>query len=348
MTTAMRQILWGLILGIILFIAVTLSFVLVFPMARLSDLWNRELMDIPFIIFTFSISVVLGIAFGMASGTYWRKQFGTVDNWLFQLEEGQEPEIEPNQAYAEISSISKRVRKLHKQITEKAMLSQRLATEKAEEQESRIQEIISQERNRLARELHDSVSQQLFAASMLMSAINETKGPSEEREAKQLKMVEEMIHQSQLEMRALLLHLRPVALKGKSLQEGIEELLIELRQKVTMNIKWKVEPFPLDKGVEDHLFRILQESVSNTLRHAKAEELEVLLIKRDDKVIMRVVDDGMGFNVEETKAGSYGLQNMHERAGEIGGTLKIVSVENKGTRLEVKVPIIVVAGEKND
>jgi len=348
MTTAVRQILWGLTLGIILFIAVTLSFVLVFPVAKLSDLWNRELMDIPFIIFTFSISVVLGVAFGMASGTYWRKQFGTVENWLFQLEEGQEPEIELNQAYAEISSISKRVSKLHKQISEKAMLSQRLATEKAEEQESRIQEIISQERNRLARELHDSVSQQLFAASMLMSAINETKGPSEDREAKQLKMVEEMIHQSQLEMRALLLHLSPVALKGKCLQEGIEELLIELRQKVTMDIKWKVEPFPLDKGVEDHLFRILQESVSNTLRHAKAEELEVLLIKRDDKVIMRIVDDGIGFNVEEAKAGSYGLQNMHERAGEIGGTLKIVSVENKGTRLEVKVPILMVAGEKND
>lgn len=348
MTTAMRQILWGLTLGIISFIALTLSYWLAFPAARFSDLWNRELMDIPFVIFTFSISVVLGIAFGMASGIYWRKQFKTVDSWLFQLEEGQQPEIEANQAYAEITSISKRVSKLYKQISEKAMLSQRLATEKAEEQESRIQEIISQERNRLARELHDSVSQQLFAASMLMSAINETKGPSEEREAKQLKMVEEMIHQSQLEMRALLLHLRPVALKGKSLQEGIEELLLELRQKVTMNINWKVEPFPLDKGVEDHLFRILQESISNTLRHAKADQLEVLLIHRDGKVILRVVDDGIGFNVEEAKAGSYGLQNMHERAGEIGGTLKIVSVENKGTRLEVKVPILVAAGEKND
>jgi two-component system, NarL family, sensor histidine kinase LiaS len=348
MTSIIRQILWGLTLGIILFAALTVSYLLVFPIARLSDLWNRELMDIPYIIFSFSISVVLGIAFGIASGTYWRKQFQTVDSWLFQLEEGQQPEVERYQAFAEILSISKRVGKLYKQISEKAMLSQKLATEKAEEQESRIQEIISQERNRLARELHDSVSQQLFAASMMMSAINETKAPSEDREAKQLKMVEEMIHQSQLEMRALLLHLRPVALKGKCLQEGIEELLIELKQKVTMNIKWKVEPFPLDKGVEDHLFRILQESVSNTLRHSKAEQLEVLLIKRDDKVIMRVVDDGLGFNVEETKAGSYGLQNMHERAGEIGGTLKIVSVENKGTRLEVKVPILVVAGEKHD
>ena len=85
-------------------------------------------------------------------------------------------------------------------------------------------------------------------------------------------MVEEMIHQSQLEMRALLLHLRPVALKNKTLQEGIEELLIELSQKVTMEIKWKVEDFPLDKGVEDHLFRILQESVSNTLKTFESQQ----------------------------------------------------------------------------
>ncbi|MDQ0414592.1 sensor histidine kinase [Mesobacillus stamsii] len=346
MTTTMRQILWGLALGIILFLALTLSYWLVFPATRFSDLWSHELMDIPFVIFTFSISVVLGIAIGMASGIYWRNQFAAVDSWLFQLEEGQQPKYDSNQLYAEISSISKRISKLYKQISEKALLSQRLATEKAEEQEARIQDIISQERNRLARELHDSVSQQLFAASMLMSAINETKGTSEVREAKQLKMVEEMIHQSQLEMRALLLHLRPVALKGKSLQEGMEELLLELREKVTMTITWKIESIPLDKGIEDHLFRILQESISNTLRHAKADQLEVLLIHRDDNVILRVVDDGMGFNVNEAKAGSYGLQNMQERAGEIGGTLKIVSVENKGTRLEVKVPIVVVAGEK--
>lgn len=346
MTSVLRQILWGLILGVILFTALTVAYFIVFPEVRIADFWYRELMDIPVIIFTFSISVVLGISFGMVTGIYWRRQFQFVDSWLFQLEEGQQPAIDSNQHFAEILTISARVGKLHKQITEKAMLSQRLASEKAVEQEVRIQEIISQERNRLARELHDSVSQQLFAASMLMSAINETRSPADERETKQLKLVEEMIHQSQLEMRALLLHLRPVALKGKCLQEGIEELLLELKQKVTMNIKWKVELFPLDKGVEDHLFRILQESVSNTLRHAKAEQLEVLLIKRDDKVILRVVDDGLGFNIDEAKAGSYGLQNMHERAGEIGGTLKIVSVENKGTRLEVKVPILVVAGEE--
>ena len=228
--------------------------------------------------------------------------------------------------------------KLQQHVTEQITVSQKLSNERTEEQEKRIQEIVSQERNRLARELHDSVSQQLFAASMLMSAINEN--PSNGQNTRQLQLVEEMIHQSQLEMRALLLHLRPVPLKGKSLKEGMEELLMELLQKVPMKITWKVEDVQMDKGVEDQLFRIVQEALSNTLRHSKAETVEVRLFEREDTLIMIISDDGVGFNVQASKAGSYGLQNMHERALEVGGTLKIASVLNKGTRLEVKVPVL--------
>ncbi|WP_071396162.1 sensor histidine kinase [Bacillus tuaregi] len=345
MSIIMRQILIGVALSLLIFIFVAGETFFIFPLLSWSDLWEREVLDIPYILFVPSFSIVIGTVFGFFSGHYWRKQLQMIDDKLHQIEEGRPLESDGT-SLAEIESISKRMNKIQKQIAEQAKVSQRLATEAAEEQENRIQEIISQERNRLARELHDSVSQQLFGASMLMSAINETKQASDDRETKQLKIVEEMIHQSQLEMRALLLHLRPVALKGKSLQEGIEELLIELTQKVTMNIKWKIEEFPVEKGVEDHLFRILQESVSNTLRHAKASLLEVLLIKRDGFIILRVSDDGIGFDVDEDKAGSYGMQNMHDRAVEIGGNLKIVSLKNKGTRLEVKIPVI--EGENHD
>lgn len=345
MSIVQRQIVWGISLSLFVFIFLSVSFFMAFPVYNWSELWERDLMDIPFIFFLPSVSIAIGILYGLGSGFFWRKQMQTIDDILHEVEEGRASQIENGISY---EPIVQRVRKIQKQIADQAKASQKLANEKAEDQENRIQEIISQERNRLARELHDSVSQQLFAASMMMSAINETKQvESENREAKQMKMVEEMIHQSQLEMRALLLHLRPVPLKGKTLQEGIEELLVELSQKVTMEIGWKVEEFPLDKGVEDHLFRILQESVSNILRHSKAKELEVLLIQRDNFIIMRVVDDGVGFDVEESKAGSYGLQNMHERAVEIGGTCKIISVKNKGTRLEVKVPLMR-KGESSD
>jgi NarL family two-component system sensor histidine kinase LiaS len=339
MNLVTRQILLGTGMAVLVFLLVGGSVLFVFPLHDLSELWEKNILDIPFILFVPSVSIAAGILFGMLTGLYWKKQFQSVDDLLHQLEESRPLELDRTFP-EELTSITKRVANVQKQIIEQTKLSQRMVKETAEDHENRMQEIIFEERNRLARELHDSVSQQLFAASMLMSAINEARTVSDDRETKQLKMVEEMIHQSQLEMRALLLHLRPVALKGKTLQEGVKELLVELQQKVTMDIEWKIENFPVEKGIEDHLFRILQESVSNTLRHAKASQLEVLLLKRDDFIILRVVDDGVGFNKDENKAGSYGMQNMYERAREIGGNLKIISLPNQGTRLEVKIPII--------
>ena len=347
MNIVSRQIILGAGLTVIVVLFVLGGTFFVFPLFHISALWEKRVLDIPFIILVPSVSIVIGILFGFMSGQFWKKELQVIDEGLHQMEEGRPLELESS-SLPEIQTISTRMNKIQKQIIEQAKLSQRLATEAALDQDKQMQEIVFQERNRLARELHDSVSQQLFAASMMMSAINETKDSTEnEIEAKQLKLVEEMIHQSQLEMRALLLHLRPVALKGKSLQEGMEELLMELMQKVTMDIKWKLEDFPVEKGIEDHLFRILQESVSNTLRHAKASQFEVLLIKRDGFIILRVTDDGVGFDVDEQKAGSYGLQNMYERAVEIGGNLKIVSLKSKGTRLEVKIPVVS-EGEMDD
>ncbi|RHW41539.1 sensor histidine kinase [Neobacillus notoginsengisoli] len=348
MSAIQRQVLWSLGFAFLLAGVSSAAFFVVFPLEEWSSLWQKELMGIPFIIFIPAFSGAFGILFGLISGVYWKSQFTLIDQSLRQIEEGHQADLRETGSLFEMKQIHERFRKLNWQISEKAKLSQRLATEKAEDQEMRIQEIISQERNRLARELHDSVSQQLFAASMLMSAITEMKEDDEGTEAKQLKLVEEMIHQSQIEMRALLLHLRPAALKGKTLQEGIADLLGELSQKVMIEIHWKAEDFAMDKGVEDHLFRILQESVSNTLRHAKANSLDVLLIKRDGLIILRVADDGVGFDEEDRKAGAYGLQNMHERALEIGGTMKIVSVKNKGTRLEVKVPAVSNGDGEND
>jgi signal transduction histidine kinase len=213
---------------------------------------------------------------------------------------------------------------------------QRIIDERAEAQDKLIQERIIQERQRLARELHDSVSQQLFAASMLLSAITESNEDAVAQ--KPLLQVERIVQQAQLEMRALLLHLRPAALNNKSLAEGLEELLVELREKVLFDIRFRLEEVTLSKGAEDHLFRIAQETLSNTLRHAQATEVDVLFVERDGLAIFRVQDNGIGFKDSDGKSGSYGLQNVKERAIEIGGSCKIVSVPSQGTIVEVKLP----------
>jgi len=333
-----RHIVGALLLAFTVSVVSFLSYVLTFPPTKWSALWDETVLGVPFVLFLFMASGGIGVLFGISFDWFWRKQWRAVEHALLQMEQGN-IELSRKQTAKELNDVWERIEKLQKHWLEQTKRTQKLATEKVENEEELIERIISEERNRLARELHDSVSQQLFAASMMMSALMETYTGSEQGK-KQLKLVEQMIHQSQLEMRALLLHLRPVQLKGKSLQDGMKELLMELAQKVPMEIKWKIEEVTLDRGVEDHLFRILQESVSNTLRHAKANMLEVLLLERDGFVLLRVSDDGIGFDVERTKSGSYGLQHMYERAAEIGGTLKIVSIKNKGTRLEVKVPLV--------
>lgn len=127
-------------------------------------------------------------------------------------------------------------------------------------------------------------------------------------------------------------------LKGKTLREGTEELLEELTQKVPLHVEKKLEDVGLEKGMEDQLFRILQESVSNTLRHAEADKLVVQLLHRDGFILLRIEDDGKGFDTDRTASNSYGLDSMKERALEIGGVLKVVSVKGNGTKIEAKVP----------
>lgn len=234
-------------------------------------------------------------------------------------------------------SLKKALRDANELIETQRSSLQRLANEKVETNDAIVQERLLAERQRLARELHDSVSQQLFAASMLLSALTEQ--AHDEGAQKQLGQVEKIVQQAQLEMRALLLHLRPVALRNKSLAEGLEDLILELQEKVYFNIEYQIEEIALSKAEEDHLFRIAQEAISNTLRHAKATEVELLFIERDQLAILRIQDNGLGFDIDGDKTSSYGLRNIAERAVEIGCTYKIVSVPNEGTIVEVKVPI---------
>ncbi|NBJ71507.1 MULTISPECIES: sensor histidine kinase [Clostridia] len=310
-----------------------------------SAIFDKKIEDISFLFILFVIPVSVGIVTGTVTGLYWRQRIHYLEKKMEEIIKGQKLnfDLEIPKDLGQMQHYLEQVQHKIRMQTEHA---QRLATERAVEREQSLQEIVVQERNRLARELHDSVSQQLFAASMMMSTITETNPPKDETIQKQLRMVENMIHQSQLEMRALLLHLRPVALKGKSLQEGTQELLMELTQKVPMQVDWNIEAFTVDKGVEDQLFRILQEALSNTLRHAKANSLHVMLVERDGNIILRVTDDGVGFDMGKLKTGSYGLQNMKERAYEVGGSYKVISFPNQGTRLEVKVPHFERGGEE--
>jgi two-component system, NarL family, sensor histidine kinase LiaS len=310
------------------------------------SLWATEVFSIPLILFLLGICLFISGLFGWFVSNTMKKKLEEVNYRLFQFENGTFTPSTYKEEIEEFNHIWKRLDLLQQRLEEQIKSSQKMASERAEWHEQMKQEVVSQERHRLARELHDSVSQQLFAASMLLSAVNQQQstGITNEKSKNQLALVEDIVTQAQSEMRALLLHLRPVQLEGKSLKSGMDELLKELAAKHPMNLNWHVENVNLEKGVEDHLFRIVQEAISNTLRHAKAKSLEVRLVKINPFVLLKIVDDGIGFSLDKQKVGSYGLKSIQERVTEIGGTVKIISLPNKGTSLEVKVPII----EKKD
>ncbi|MFX3625220.1 MAG: histidine kinase [Ectobacillus sp.] len=305
---------------------------------------ERKVATIPVALFVIGSSGLAGAIIGYIIGQYMKRRIHALSAVLLDIERGNFSRDAAFFEQDELGEIGNRIAALGDRLEEHASLFQKLTNERADWNEEMRQEVISKERHRLARELHDSVSQQLFAMSMMMSAVNEQPNLNTEAVKKQLHLIENMIVNAQSEMRALLLHLRPVQLEGKKLAEGIEELLTELSRKQQMKIEWLVEPIELEKGVEDHLFRIIQEALSNTLRHSKAKRMELRLRNINQYAILKLLDDGVGFDVNQRKAGSYGLRSIQERVQEIGGTFKLISFPNKGTQLEVKVPIIAKKG----
>lgn len=295
---------------------------------------------LPIIILCIIVSIFLGLIFGLISYQQQKKQQRFINEKLKAVLAGKtDSKILHYGRDKEINQTIDLINDLQQQLNQVTNRMQEVIGDQLEDQEEKIEERLTAERNRLARELHDSVSQELFAASMLVSAINELEADSIDQLEQPLSQIEQMIQQAQIEMRALLLHLRPIALRNQTLKAGIDQLISELVEKVPININWKTEDVTLNRAVEDHLFRILQESVSNALRHAKANQIDVLFFKRDQIAILSVIDDGTGFDPEQALSGSYGLANMRERTTEIGGQFKIVSLPGQGTKITVHVPL---------
>lgn len=198
---------------------------------------------------------------------------------------------------------------------------------------------VIEERQRLARELHDAVSQQLFAISMTATAVGRTIEHDWQKARRQVQLIEEMASVAQSEMRALLLHLRPAHLDGKSLGHALTTLVSELQQKIPMNIEMDVDnSIVMRQENEDHLFRIAQEALSNALRHAKAENMIIKLYRLDQNIHLVIQDDGAGFDVNKRKQGSYGLLTMEERVIELGGQFRLISEIDEGTAIYVTIP----------
>ena len=216
------------------------------------------------------------------------------------------------------------------------------AVQKAENQSLVKEEaIIEKERKRIARDLHDTVSQELFAAHMILSGVSQQALKLDrEKMQTQLQSVAAILEAAQKDLRVLLLHLRPVELEQKSLIEGIQILLKELEDKSDLKVSLKQNVSKLPKKIEEHIFRILQELISNTLRHAQASCLDVYLYQTDVELQLKVVDNGIGFQLGSLDDLSYGLRNIKERVEDMAGNIQLLTAPKQGLAVDIRIPLL--------
>jgi two-component system NarL family sensor kinase len=200
----------------------------------------------------------------------------------------------------------------------------------------------AEERNRLAREIHDTLAQglaaitlQLETAELLMEA-EDISDETRQRVHKSLELAQDNLEAARLSVTDL----RAATLEGRTLPQALNEL-IEQRgdnNRAKLGLKVSGANHPIPQRVEIGLYRIAQEALNNALLHAEAEHIDLELAITADETRMSIKDDGRGFDPANIPQDRFGLTGMNERAKLLGGTLNILTTPGRGTWLEVAVP----------
>jgi signal transduction histidine kinase len=194
------------------------------------------------------------------------------------------------------------------------------------------------ERTRIARELHDSISQDLFSASMLAGGLRKALLPSSQLR-RQAESLELSLVRMMREMRAMLLELRPIALEDIGLAEALDELCRAYQERLGISISSRIDLLELDAPVEHTVLRVIQEALGNAVRHGEPETIELSVARSDGRIAVTVQDDGRGFDPGETASRhGMGLELMRDRVGELGGTFEVLSAPQRGTTVRVLLP----------
>jgi signal transduction histidine kinase len=201
-----------------------------------------------------------------------------------------------------------------------------------------------EERHRIARDLHDSVSQALFSTSLhtrtAEKALENDRDDSSGQVRQSLGAIAELTRAAQAEMRAFIFELRRDALEA-GLVTALAEYASTIRAPsgLTINIEGPDSPLAVDPRIEEELFAIGREALSNVAKHAAARWATVRVEARSGRVSLEISDNGRGFDATAARPGHFGLESMRSRAADIGGDLTVGSTLGTGTVVRVEVPM---------
>lgn len=201
-----------------------------------------------------------------------------------------------------------------------------------------------EERNRLAREIHDTLAQTLTAITLQLETADAQLESGAENELiwTAVRKALELSRSGLLDARRSVLDLRAVPLEGRSLAEALQTLLDEFQTRTGVETGFSLvgahQPLPV--RLEVSIFRIAQEALANVEQHAGAANVHFDLVVSPSSLAFSVADDGRGFRPEGFEEGSYGLLGINERVHLLGGYLDLQSTPDAGTRLEISIPLV--------
>jgi signal transduction histidine kinase len=191
------------------------------------------------------------------------------------------------------------------------------------------------ERNRIARELHDSISQDLFSVSLVADGLRKAL-PSESKLWRQADSMEQTLQRTRREMRVLLMELRPVALEDAGLAAALHEMCRAYETRLGIPIAARIELSNLGPAVEHAALRVVQEALGNAVRHGNPTTIEVDVHSEGEKVSVTVRDDGTGFDLDRVhERHGLGLELIRERVEELGGSVQVDTTPGEGTTIRV-------------
>lgn len=208
------------------------------------------------------------------------------------------------------------------------------------EQQAR-EAVAVEERNRLARELHDSIKQQLFSIRMSAMVAQAQIEVDATRAQEALADIQQSATEAQVEMQALLQQLRSSVLEHTSLIEAIHTQARALEYRTEAQVKVEIAELPQDRCpliMHEAVLRIVQEAFANIARHARAHKVTCTITYDEDALSVMIQDDGQGFDLQGVRKGM-GLANIEERAQNLDGTMEIQSHPGRGTSIYVKIPL---------
>ena len=198
------------------------------------------------------------------------------------------------------------------------------------------------ERQLIAYEIHDGLAQQLAGAIMRFDAYEYLRGTNPVQAAEAYHAAITMVRQGHFETRRLIARVRPPILDESGVVEAVAHLVNELRREKGPRIEFlnSVEFDRLEPTLENAIYRIAQEALTNACKHSQSKRIWVSLLQRDDRLRVEIRDWGVGFDPKAVPKGHFGLEGIRQRARLLGGKCSIRSMAGKGTRIRVELPVV--------